>query len=60
MSQPRKARGAITAGPKEGLRAMGTSEWHPEDCPCRKCRRMRAAVARRRVPRYGQDKGGPR
>jgi hypothetical protein len=27
---------------------------HPDECPCRKCRRMRAAVARRQKPRYGQ------
>ena len=46
---------AVPANP-HGQALMGRlSELHPEECECRKCRRMRAAVARRAVPRYGQQ-----
>jgi hypothetical protein len=54
MASTRK-NGAIPAGDKSALRQHGQSEWHPGGCECRKCRRMRAAVARREKPRYGQD-----
>ncbi len=36
-------------------RQAGMYQWHPDLCRCRKCRRMREAVARRQKPRYGQN-----
>jgi hypothetical protein len=42
-------------GDKQGLRQTGQFEVHPEECGCRKCRRSRAARARRVKLRYGQS-----
>jgi hypothetical protein len=47
--------GVHPAGDMTAVRQTGTSEWHRDLCPCRKCRRKRAAVARRQKPRYGQN-----
>jgi hypothetical protein len=44
---------------KQALRQTGSFEWHPDECGCRKCRRMRAALTRRAVPRYGQTDRAP-
>ena len=45
----------VSGKQKAGLRQTGTFEWHPDECGCRKCRRARAAQARRSAPRYGQS-----
>jgi hypothetical protein len=54
MAYSRK-HGALPAGDMAALRQHGLSEVHPGDCPCRRCRRRRAALARRASPRYGQQ-----
>ena len=43
---------------KNGLESTGTgrTEVHPDGCDCRRCRRTRAAQARRKTPRYGQQR----
>lgn len=50
----RKYTAQVAGKSKAVLRQVGTSEVHPADCGCRRCRRMRAPVARRVKPRYGQ------
>jgi hypothetical protein len=50
-----RPKGAQVAGnDKQALRQTGQSEWHPDECECRKCRRSRTAKAKRSKPRYGQ------
>ena len=44
----------VSGKDKAALRQTGKFEWHPDACECRKCRRARAAQARRQAPRYGQ------
>jgi hypothetical protein len=49
-----KKHGVTVAGDKQALRQRGRVSVHPEECECRKRRRMRKAVAGRQKPRYGQ------
>jgi hypothetical protein len=54
MSGTKNKHAALVAGKQAALRQTGESEWHPDECGCRKCRRARVAQARRATPRYGQ------
>lgn len=54
MSGTKNDYGNVAGKKQAALRQTGQSEWHPDGCECRKCRRARTAQARRATPRYGQ------
>jgi hypothetical protein len=54
MAYGAKGGGQVAGDRQAALRERGMSETHPAACACRKCRRARAAQARRAEPRYGQ------